>query len=475
VEEVEGVVSGKLPDWLQGSLLVNGGGDYTNMVHMFDGLAMLVKLRVEGGRVWASQRYVATEQYKHYKRTGRLRWREFGTPLPAANVGEKAGQVAEQLLALATKVGGFTDNASVSVTPLPDGSVLAGSETAFSVYRVDPQRLATLNQCRFTGDGVPGDLLTAHPKLLPGGVSMVNFSRVLPLGGFHVYVQDMRTLKRRQVAYIPDRDPLNPAWVHDFAVTGRHAVIFEMPLLFNMPALMLGENNRDHLFMDWKPELGTRIHVVALDGSGVKSYNAPPFFTFHFANGFEEGGALHVDFAGYADARIMDDLNMGPIFQFPGKEVSRSALQRVTIPLDAPSGATLPGPCSVLKDDAAYGNFCEFPQVAPNARYRPYRYTYCQAARRPTNLGNALAKHDVVAGTSQLWHQDGCMPGEAAFVPRPGGTAEDDGVVVAPVMGADGRSFLLVLDAARWTEVARAALPYGAPYRFHGTWLPKTA
>ena len=44
----------------------------------------------------------------------------------------------------------------------------------------------------------------------------------------------------------------------------------------------------DYGFMDWKPELGTRVHVVALDGSGVRSYDAPPFFTFHYANCYEE-------------------------------------------------------------------------------------------------------------------------------------------------------------------------------------------
>jgi carotenoid cleavage dioxygenase-like enzyme len=31
---------------------------------MFDGLAMLVKIRVQGGRVYGSQRYLQTEQYK---------------------------------------------------------------------------------------------------------------------------------------------------------------------------------------------------------------------------------------------------------------------------------------------------------------------------------------------------------------------------------------------------------------------------
>jgi hypothetical protein len=33
-------------------------------LHLFDGLAMLTKLRVSNGRVWGSQKYVESEQYR---------------------------------------------------------------------------------------------------------------------------------------------------------------------------------------------------------------------------------------------------------------------------------------------------------------------------------------------------------------------------------------------------------------------------
>lgn len=61
--------------------------------------------------------------------------------------------------------------------------------------------------------------------------------------------------------------------------------------------------------------------------------------------------------------------------------------------------------------------------------------------------------------------------GEPAFVARPGGTAEDDGVVLVPGLGPDGKSFMAVLDAAKWKQVAKVCLPYGTPHRFHGLWL----
>lgn len=39
------------------------------------------------------------------------------------------------------------------------------------------------------------------------------------------------------------------------------------------------------------------------------------------------------------------------------------------------------------------------------------------------------------------------------------------------VAGADGKSFVLVLDAKSFEEVARARLPHGIPYGFHGSFV----
>lgn len=61
--------------------------------------------------------------------------------------------------------------------------------------------------------------------------------------------------------------------------------------------------------------------------------------------------------------------------------------------------------------------------------------------------------------------------GEPVFVARPDGSAEDDGVVLAPGVDAAGCTFLLVMDATNWTELARVQFPFGTPYRFHGIWL----
>lgn len=48
-------------------------------------------------------------------------------------------------------------------------------------------------------DGVVGDLSTAHPSIMSDG-TLLNFTRSLPNGGFHIYKQDPHTLKRTEVS-----------------------------------------------------------------------------------------------------------------------------------------------------------------------------------------------------------------------------------------------------------------------------------
>jgi carotenoid cleavage dioxygenase-like enzyme len=75
----------------------------------------------------------------------------------------------------------------------------------------------------------------------------------------------------------------------------------------------------------------------------------------------------------------------------------------------------------------------------------------------------------VGSGTVRRWREPGTHPGEAVFVPRPAGTAEDDGVLLSVILDpARDRSVLVVLDAATLTERARAPLPHRLPYGFHG-------
>lgn len=103
----------------------------------------------------------------------------------------------------------------------------------------------------------------------------------------------------------------------------------------------------------------------------------------------------------------------------------------------------------------------------------PYRYAYSFAAVQPNaGYANALCKLDLASGEVKLWHEPGTIPSEPYMVPRRGNdSAEDDGVVLSCVVGADGKPFLLILDAASFTEVARCLIPAGLPQGFHAAFI----
>ena len=58
--------------------------------------------------------------------------------------------------------------------------------------------------------------------------------------------------------------------------------------------------------LQWKPGLGTRIAVLGLDGGPATWLDAEPFFVFHFANGFEEGGRIVLDYVRHARLGLGD-------------------------------------------------------------------------------------------------------------------------------------------------------------------------
>jgi carotenoid cleavage dioxygenase-like enzyme len=85
---------------------------------------------------------------------------------------------------------------------------------------------------------------------------------------------------------------------------------------------------------------------------------------------------------------------------------------------------------------------------------------------------NQLVKLNVKTRQTTLWREAGCYPGEPVFVAAPQAEAEDEGVILSVVLdGQSGTSFLLVLDAASFVEIGRAAVPHHVPFGFHGQYF----
>lgn len=90
-----------------------------------------------------------------------------------------------------------------------------------------------------------------------------------------------------------------------------------------------------------------------------------------------------------------------------------------------------------------------------------------------------ICKLDVSTKEALIWKgSDTLYPGECQFIPRPGSTEEDDGVILSIVLESDETKphFLLILDGKSFKELARAQIHINEahiPATIHGLFTPK--
>ena len=87
-------------------------------------------------------------------------------------------------------------------------------------------------------------------------------------------------------------------------------------------------------------------------------------------------------------------------------------------------------------------------------------------------LFRSILKRDLHSGQEEIWSfGPRGFAGEPTFVPRPHGTAEDDGWILGLFYNAESRcSELAILDAQKITQgpVATLKLRHHVPYGLHG-------
>jgi carotenoid cleavage dioxygenase-like enzyme len=115
----------------------------------------------------------------------------------------------------------------------------------------------------------------------------------------------------------------------------------------------------------------------------------------------------------------------------------------------------------------------EFPQIA-HGRCHAKRHRFVWGTELLSDpelsIRSQIVKVDVERGDSRRYTDRECTYGEPVFVPRPGASAEDDGVLLT--VGSfprEERSRLLVLDAQSLEPLARCETDVSIPFGFHGT------
>jgi carotenoid cleavage dioxygenase-like enzyme len=351
-----------------------------------------------------------------------------------------------------------TDSAKVNIAKLADHFV-ALAETPIQI-EFDPITLKSVGVAAWDSSNF-GRMTTVHPQI--DEANNEAFNLVTRYGALSSYcfrkidvqqgiasAQDLTTLRS-----------LQPAYIHSFGMTRNYLVLVEYPLVVNPLSLLLWLKPYIENFT-WKPELGTKFHVFQKsDGKHVRTLTSDAFFSFHHVNAFERDGYIHIDMVAYDNSEIINAFYLHRL-EDPQISIPAGLLKRFSLSLEGSGQVSTQTLSSVT---------LELPSIdyAEKNTSESLSFVYGIGNRSETGFYDQLVKIDVRDATFKVWFESGCYPGEAVFVGRPGRQSEDDGVLLSVVLDAEkGTSFLLVLDAHDFKEIARASLSHPILFGYHG-------
>lgn len=442
-------VVGEIPSWISGTLIRNGPIKVTidgkSNGHWFDGLAMLHAFSFQGNEVSYTNRFLRSSAYKTVFEHGSLSYDGFAS--------DPCRSLFKRFFTFFIPNNEKIPNANVNVTKLADKWV-ALTEIPLPVL-FDPDTLETLGVFNFQ-DELPKKRCweSAHPHYDPHTNQIYNY--LIKYGKkstYTIYSIDKGSSERKILASIPVDEP---SYMHSFAITKNYLILTEFPFVVRPLDLILKGKAFIKNF-EWQPERGTRFIVIDRHtGKQVGCYVTEPFFAFHHANAFEDENVLKLDIVTYSDASIITtiDLNCVTAQNYP------STLKRYSLDLKA----------GKIHSERILSSSCEFPGINEKHDGQKYRFVYL-AGFKDKDLVNAECLYKVNTETKEClkWQENGSFPGEPVFLPSPQAKAEDGGVLLTVVMDDKAKcSFLLILNAKNFKEVARVNAPHLIPQGFHG-------
>lgn len=449
-EAVPARIEGSMPGWLRGTVVRTCPAVFDtagwHAQHWFDGLCMLYAFRIGAAGVDFRSRLLESAAARDAWH-GKAHLGSFGTPV-------------ERPLwrRIVEPVPPMTDNDNVNIVRI-GGDLVAMTEGSRQLL-IDEATLAPIGPAHYAHDGVDGAIMTAHPHVDFERGKVVNLATGFGANGvLSVYEQAPGTWRREPIGSW--RTSAVP-YVHTFGLTPKSALFAAHPFTVK-PASMLWSNKGYIDHFAWHPREGTRIVVIDRASGAVREHLAAPFFAFHTVNAFERGEETVLDLLAYPDAGIVAALR-----------VERMA---AALPDLRPSLMRLvmrPGVEHARVETLGDSGF-EFPSINYRAvGGRPYRFAYgaADAPGPDRQYTSAIVKVQLETGQATTFSNAAHVFGEPLFVARPGGVAEDDGVLLTVGSARDAESSLLaVIDARSMQLLAAASVPSAIPLGFHGSFV----
>ena len=434
------VLSGAIPPDLKGVYIRNGPNPRFQPVsytYPLEGDGMLHAVAFDNGRARYRNRFVRTRSFEIEDRAGHAVYGPILRPHPLDPKDLGPGDDPNDL---------FKTSAFIGVLHHADHLLALGEVEP--AWRISPD-LDTLGPWTAGTDAPLA--MGAHNRVHPvtGDLFALAYDLMAPVVHIH-HIDPAGRLKRSfDVALAA------PSMIHDFVLTEGHLVLLVGPAVFDMAAMLRGRP-----MLDWRPEIGTRIGVMALDGSDPHWIETDAFFVFHFANGFESGGTITVDYVEH------EKLSLG----YGGTAHRPPVLRRLVIDPAARS----------VKRQTLFDAPAEFPRIDDRRVARYSRFSYVPTLTHTAGLDhpasatfNCLVQVDGDTGAVRRHDFGRGLIGEAVFIPR--GAGETEGLLATYVYNPDeATSDLVLLDAAApdAAPVSVIRMPQRVPAGLHGIWVP---
>ncbi|XP_022104783.1 beta,beta-carotene 9',10'-oxygenase-like isoform X2 [Acanthaster planci] len=496
VEPLQANIKGKVPEWVDGSLLRNGPGKFDvgpdTYEHWFDGLAVLLRYNIHKGMVTYQSRFLRSDSYIKAMEQNRIVMSEFGTVAQPDPCQSYLGRFLSRFVPRT-----FTDNCNINWAQYGDEFYAVTDGTL--MRKVNPNSLETLHKVDIS-DRIAVHSTSSHPHTAKDGTVYGLGSRFSYRSSYNIikippHDQDVKgdPLSNASILCSIPASGTYPTFYHSFAMTDNYFVFVEQSAVINLLKVLYAQLFfKSYIIgMEFHDERPTRFHVVKRYSGELlpQIYTSIPFLSFHHINAYEEAGHLVIDMCIYEDGSILRDINLKDL-RNGVKPAQFGKAKRFVLPvgetIEDYRGGSRPNWLEIFKADVTLkedGSVYCVPQVIadrnvefPRMNYelyngKPYRFFYANGGE----LNQKLLKVDTKSVTSEEWFEDGCFPSEPIFVRSPDCKSEDDGVVLSSVVDLrkGKHSFLLVLDARDFTEVARAEVEAEVSFGYHGMFLHK--
>jgi len=486
LKEVNGqvlTVDGTIPDYLNGLFVQTGPAQFEmgdmKFGHALDGYAKTHKIHVANGQVTFSSNFLQSQFYKDSKKKNKIT-----ASMLAAETVPKSRSVLGPLNGLGpndnnyikpVKIGGQeaatcdtmfltlldTDfgNITKQIAPMlpgasllknhwkgyvpPPGYLCIQGTMAHGTEDADGDYVVTMG-CQTADIGLPQHYVLF--KMEPGNVQK------------RVHMKTVTVPKGRR-----------PSYMHQNAETETDWVIVGTPTYMDFVNVLQGKGLAEGGLVSPVGD-DTMFHLVNKEDNSVRTVHTPGFLMGHVINSFNDGDDVVMDFTtysvesgGFFPRYILKNLAKENRDSWP-----KGDLTRVTIHADGTTEQ------KVLLADEPLADI-ELPCINPNL----YTKKYCvmwgvQFSHGGRGMGaTAVVKRNICTGEAKSLYNDNEYVSEPRFVPRPGATEEDDGVLIGMVFdGITKQTRVQFVDASSLEVVATAPLGMKVPFPIHTTWFP---